>query len=109
MTTINDIRPFEEMSLRHLFDSFIPRLYPGIRYKDPKVRQKTLTPEGGEELLTWHQACARELRRWGFSDATARNIVAQALSSKKRKREPQQMREKACFMWAKYKEIYGEI
>jgi hypothetical protein len=90
------------MGLDVFFDIWIPRLYPGLKYSDPCLKQRTLTPEGTIEVLTWKQACVRELVRWGYQYKYVRELPAGL-----KKRIPAQLKEKAYFMNRIYEEKYG--
>lgn len=91
------------MGLDIFFDIWIPRLYPGLKYSDPCLKQRTKTPEGTLEDLTWRQACIREITGWGYQYGYVRNLPAGL-----KKGIPHNLREKAYLMNRIYEEKYGQ-
>lgn len=89
-----------EMRLTEFFKVWIPRLYPGIKYSDPCLKQKTKTPQGTIETLTWKQACLREMEKWGYSQDYLRYLKLARASTP--------LREHAYRMNLLYQEQYGE-
>lgn len=90
------------MGLDVFFGIWMPRLYPGLKYSDPFLKQKTRTPEGTIEELTWKQACIREIVGWGYQYGYVRNLPVGF------KRIPAQLKEKAYFMNIAYQQKYGQ-
>jgi hypothetical protein len=90
-----------EMRLTEFFRIWIPRLYPGIKYEDPCLKQKTRTPQGTTEELTWKQACLREMEiNWGYSREYLRYLKLTKASTP--------LREQAYRMNIAYERIYGQ-
>jgi hypothetical protein len=90
-----------EMRLTDFFRIWIPRLYPGIKYEDPYLKQKTKTPQGTIEELTWKQACLREMElNWGYSRTYLHFIKLKSPSTP--------LREQAYRMNQAYEREYGQ-
>ncbi|MGL5876258.1 MAG: hypothetical protein ACRC2V_00490 [Xenococcaceae cyanobacterium] len=92
----------QTMGLDFFFGYWIPRLYPDLKYSDSCLKQKTRTPEGTIEELTWKQACIREIVKWGYQHSYVKNLPIGF------KRIPAQIKEKAYFMHIAYQEKYGQ-